>query len=370
MIVLNEEQTMLRDMAESWVMDRAPTSSVRQLRTKYHSTGFDPALYAEMAEMGWLGIIVPEENGGVGLDFVCLGLIAEQLGRNLVASPLLSSAVGAVNAVLLGSNETAQATLLPQIADGSLIIALALDDGPHHVPENVEATARKTDNGWVLNGHKRAVTEAVSAQKFIVLASLEDGQPALLLCPADGSGVVCEQLNQIDSRGAGSVTFTDVPLDSAAMLGSGTEYVSAVLDRCRAVLAAEMLGGAIQAFETTLEYLKTRVQFDHPIGSFQALQHRAAEIVGEIELARSAVYGALLAIDSGGPDVAGLVSLAKAMTGDLFRYVAREMIQMHGGIGMTDEHDAGLYLKRAHTADHLLGNAAFHRERYADLFEL
>ena len=369
MIVLSDEQIMLRDMAKSWVADRAPVSALRTVRTTYADHGSDPALYAEMAEMGWTGILIPEAHGGVDMGLVSLGLIAEELGRNLTASPLLSTSVAAVSAILRGDNEAKKAELLPAIATGSLTAALAIDEGAHHRPDNIAATARVDNDGWVLNGAKRGVAEALSADLLIVAAKTDDGI-ALFACPADKEGVEKTRLARIDSRGAADLRFTNVRLDKDALLGSGQPYVDHVLDALRAAQAAEMLGGAVQAFETTLDYLRTRVQFDHPIGSFQALQHRAADMMGEIELTRSAVYAALTALDTDDRDAPMLTSLAKAMAGQTFRAMAKEMIQMHGGIGMTDEHDAGLYLKRAHTADVELGNAAFHRERYAQFLNI
>lgn len=370
MIVLNEEQAMLREMASGWVADRVPVAAIRNLRRENLDTGFDPAVYAEMAEMGWPAILVPEDFGGVGLGITSLGLIAEELGRNLVTSPLVDTGAGAVSAILLGDNDAAREGLLPAIAEGSQVFSLAIDDGNHNSAGKIGTHAAKTADGWTITGTKRAVPHAGGAHAMIVLAALEDGTPALFSVPTDASGVELENLQRIDSRGAANVRLSGVAVPSGALLGTGADYVDAVLDRVRATLAAEMLGGAVQAFETTVDYMKTRIQFDQPIGSFQALQHRVAELLGELVLARAAVYGALEAIDNGSPDAPRLVSLAKATAGDTFRRCAREMIQLHGGIGMTDEHDAGLYLKRAHTADHTLGNVAFHRERYASFLQI
>ena len=364
MILLSDEQAMLRDMARNWTGDRAPVAALRGLRGGH---GFDPALYAEMAAMGWPAILVPESAGGVGMDLVSLGLIVEELGRNLVASPLAASAAGAASAFLLGDDRARQSSWLARIAGGETIGALAIDDGNHHCPDRLTATARADGDGFVLEGGKRAVAEGGAADLLLVAAGLEDGRPALFACPAGTDGVARAALSRIDWRDAADIRFQQVRLPGDALLGAGRDYLDAVLDRARAVLAAEMLGGAVQAFDTTLDYLKTRVQFDHPIGSFQALQHRMADLVAELTLARAAVYEALGAIDAGRAGQGRAVSLAKALVGDAFRAMAQQMIQLHGGIGMTDEHDAGLYLKRAHVLDHCFGNAAFHRERYARL---
>ncbi|OCC23517.1 hypothetical protein MB02_10025 [Croceicoccus estronivorus] len=370
MIVLSEEDVMLKDMANGWTADRAPVPALRALRGQLADTGFDPALYAEMAEMGWPAILIPEEFGGVGMNRVSLGLIAEELGRNLVGSPLVWSAAGAVSALTLGTNQAAKEALLPQIANGSLAAALAIDDENHHRPHTISTTAQKYESGWVLSGAKRAVPDATGVGLLVIAAQLEDTSPALFSCPVDTAGVTLTSLDRIDSRGAADIVLDNVSLGPDALLGQGQDYLDTVLDSVRAILAAEMLGGTAQAFETTVEYMKTRIQFDQPIGSFQALQHRAADMLGEIVLARAAVYGALQAIDAGDADASRQVSLAKAIAGDCFRTMAREMIQIHGGIGMTDEHDAGLYLKRAHVLDHTLGNAAFHRERYARMLDI
>lgn len=375
MSILTQEQTMLQDAAKAWVSERAPVSALRSVRTTHAAKGFDPRLYAEMVEMGWTGIIVPEAYGGFDFGYASFGLLMEELGRSLTASPLLSSALTVATALTLGGSGEQKSLWLPQIVAGAVIGALAVDEGPRHAPAGAHLSARASDGGWRLSGTKNSVPEAMSANLFIVVArtSGEAGSKegiTLFLCPGDIAGLSRTLLRRIDSRGVADLDFDGVILSRDAVLGAvdqGLPLLEEVLDRSRAALAAEMLGSAVQAFETTVEYLKTRVQFDRPIGSFQALQHRAADLISQIELTRSAVRGALLAIDEGSTDMPALASLAKALAGKTFRAVAREMVQMHGGIGMTDEHDAGLYLKRAHAADLAFGNVAFHRERYAAL---
>lgn len=364
----SDEQAMLRDMAAGWVRERAPVAALRRLRREHLELGFDPALYRDMAAMGWAGIVVPEADGGFGFGHASMGLLAEELGRNLVASPLISAAMVA-DALVLGGNAAQKQEWLPRIVAGEVHAALALEEGTRHDPAATALTARREGEGWLLEGIKRPVFDAGGAALLLVAARTEGGI-SLFLCPGDALGVSKAPLRQIDSRGAATVTFNDCRLPATALLGAanqGLSLLEQVLDRGRAVLAAEMLGSAQQAFETTIEYLKTRVQFDQPIGSFQALQHRAAEMLGELELTRSAVQAALAAVDAADPDMPRLASLAKALAGRTFRKVAQEMVQMHGGIGMTDEHDAGLYLKRAQVADMTWGNLAYHRDRYARL---
>lgn len=374
-MVPTSEQEMLRDAAAGWVRERAPIAALRSLRGRADGAAFDPALFAEMAEMGWAGVVVPEADGGFGLGFAGMGLLAEELGRNLVASPLVGSAVVVASALVLGGSDEQKARWLPGLVSGEIHAALAVDEGLRHDPAGTALAALADGAGWRLDGVKRPVFDA-SGAALLLVAARTSGQPgeadgiSLFLCPGEASGLGLAALNHIDSRAAAVATFSGVVLPGEAMLGApgaGFGLLDAALDRGRAVLAAEMLGSAQQAFDTTVEYLRTRVQFDQPIGSFQALQHRAADLLGELELARSAVRGALAAADSASEEAAQLASLAKALAGKVFRHAAREMIQMHGGIGMTDEHDAGLYLKRAQVADLTLGDVAFHRERYARL---
>lgn len=378
MAVLTEEQAMLKDMASEWTRDRMPVGAARSLYD--HSgggrpcdgsgldLGHDPERFAEMAAMGWTGIVVPEAYGGLEFGYASLGLVLEQLGRTLAPSPLHSSALVAASALALGGSEAQKQRLLPAIADGSLIGTLALDEGPRHAPDRIAFAATRTTEGWRLDGVKRPVPDGMAAGLFVVAARTAQGV-TLFLVPADAAGLTCEALDQVDARRPAMLTFDGVLVDDGAVLGEvgGAPLLEAVLDRARAGLAAELLGLAEQAFETTTEYLKTRVQFDQVIGSFQALQHRAAELFAELQLTRSAVEAALAAIDADSPELPALASLAKALASDTARAIANQMIQLHGGIGMTHEHDAGLYVKRALVAAHYYGNAAFHRERWGRL---
>ena len=359
MAVLTEEQSMLRDAAKSWVQEKSPVNAFRKMRDSGAELGYDAAAWNEMAEMGWAGVIVPEEFGGSDFGYLSLGLVLEELGRTLTASPLLVSGLAGASALILGGSDAQKSQWLPKVADGSAVVALAVDEGPHHKPEKVDAKVE----GGKLTGKKVFVLEGMAADVFVVSAT-EGGKVELYLVKADDAGVKRSKLSLADSRGAANVEFSGA---AAEKLTGGAELLEKVLDRARAGLAAEMLGAATQAFEITLDYLKTRVQFGQVIGSFQALQHRAAKMFTELELARSAVEAALTAIDNNAPDVPELVSLSKAKMGDTFHLVSNEMVQMHGGIGMTDAHDAGFYLKRARAAEAAYGNQAFHRDRYAKI---
>ncbi|HEY1560127.1 MAG TPA: acyl-CoA dehydrogenase family protein [Caulobacteraceae bacterium] len=375
MAVLTEEQSLLKDSARTWTQEKSPVSAFRKMRDSGAPLGYDPAAFAEMAEMGWTGVIIPEEYGGSDFGYLGLGLILEETGRTLTASPILASALAAASAVILGGSETQKQAWLPKIAAGEIVATLAVDEGPHHAPGKVALAAKKSGAGWTLDGAKTFVLEGMAAGLFVVSGRTSGGADdaegiSLFLVPADARGVTRHALKLADSRGAANVTFNGVELGAEALLGEegkGSPLLEKTLDRARAGLAAEMLGSASQAFETTLDYLKTRVQFGQVIGSFQALQHRAAKMFTDLELSRSCVEAALAAIDNDSPDVPELVSLAKAKMGDTLHLVSNEMVQMHGGIGMTDAHDAGLYLKRARAQETTFGGQAYHRDRYARL---
>ena len=364
---------MLRDAAKSWTQEKSPVTAFRKMRDSGVEVGFDAAAWTEMAEMGWAGVIIPEEFGGSDFGYLSMGLILEELGRTLTASPLLASGLGAASALVLGGTSAQKSEWLPKIAEGTAIGALAVDEGAHHAPEKVALAATKSGAGYSLSGTKSFVLEGLAANVLIVSARTS-GKPGdkdgitLFVVPADAKGISRKRLALADSRGGANITFDKVEVGADAVLGEadkGYPVLEKVLDRARAGISAEMLGAAVQAFETTLDYLKVRVQFGQVIGSFQALQHRAAKMFTDLELARSAVEAALTAIDNDSPDVPELVSLAKAKMGDVFHVVSNEMVQMHGGIGMTDAHDAGFYLKRARACEAAYGSQSYHRDRYA-----
>jgi len=380
MAVLTEEQVMLKDAAKGWVGERSPVSALRKLRDTDVDVAFDRAAWAEMGEMGWAGVVVPEAHGGSEFGYRSLGLVLEETGRTLTNSPLVSTALVAASALTLGGTAAQKEAWLPKIAEAKAVIALALDEHAHHAPANIATTAKKDGAGYVLDGKKVFVLDAMAADAFIVAARTsgqsiggkvgEEAGITLFLVPADAAGISRARLKTADSRGAGDVTFAGVKVGADAVLGQvdqGFGLLEQVLDRARAGLAAEMLGQASQAFEITLEYLKTRTQFGQLIGTFQSLQHRAAKMFTELEMTRSCVEAALDAIDANANDVRALASLAKAKASETVHLVSNEMVQMHGGIGMTDAHDAGLYMKRARVSEALFGGAGFHRDRYASL---
>lgn len=363
MFTLSDEHRMLQEAARGFVQDKMPTAYMRAMRDA-GGEGFDRALWAEMAEMGWTGILVPEAHGGAGLDRRALGLVVEECGRTLAPSPLLSTAMIGAVAIAQCNDDAVKAAWLPKIADGSVVIAFAVDEGPHHAPAKTKTTVSKGK----VSGAKTYVADGHAADAFLVL--VRDGAAlALALVEARAAGVTRKTLKTVDGRNAADVSFADAPASAVLKPASGDApaFVEHVLDCARAGLAAEMLGQATQAFETTAEYLKTRTQFGQLIGAFQAMQHRAGKMLVELELTKSCVIAALTALDEGRADAAELTSLAKARASDTLHLVSNEMVQMHGGIGMTDAHDSGLYLKRARVAEALYGGASFHRDRYATL---
>ena len=355
MALLNDEQVMLRDMAREWADNESPTTAFRKLRDAAPAKGFDAEAWSTVGQMGWSGIVIPEEFGGSAFGYLSLGLVLEQLGRNLAVSPLASTAVAAT-AIVMGGSDAAKSEWLGKLAAGEAVATLAIDEGPSHLGVSGDKIAASVSGG-TLSGTKKFVAEGDGADVFVVAAA--DG----LYLVANGEGVSVASRKMADSRSHADVTFDGAP---AEKLG-GPDLTAAIVDRATAVTTAEMLGMAESAFEQTLDYLKQRVQFGQVLSTFQALQHRMAKMKTELELMRSVVEGALEAIDAGRSDVDQAVSLAKAVANDTLRLVSREMVQLHGGVGMTDEYDAGLYLKRSAVLETMWGTASYHRDRFATL---
>ncbi len=377
-LVYSEEQQLLADTAAEFLMAKSPVTAQRKLRDEGSADGFDAALWREMVDMGWSAIPFPEALGG--LEFGCkgLGAVFEQIGRNLSASPLLSSIVLGGSVIELAGSAAQQAEWMAALIGGDKRVALAVDETPRHDPAAVALRATRAGDGYVLSGTKAFVADGVGADAFIVAARTggqpgEQGGVSLFVVAADAPGVQVSPMKTLDSRNHATLVLSDVRVDAAALLGAegeGFAALDAALDRGRVCLAAELLGATQSLFDTTVEYLKTRVQFDVPIGSFQALQHRAAWCYAHLQLARSAVMAGLAAMDDPALDAAArarMASLAKWKAGDAAHRISREAVQMHGGMGVTDELDVGLYLKRIRVAQASLGDGDFHVQRYGDL---
>lgn len=372
---LNDEQTQLRDSARAFLTERSPVARQRALRDADDERGFEPALWRDAVDMGWTAAVFPEAFGGLDFGWQGLAAVFEECGRTLAALPLLSDVVLAGSAVLALGSPDQQQRWLPEIVAGSRRFALAHEEGARHAPTRVRTRARRAGDGWVLDGDKAFVIDGTGADRFLVLARTagadDDVHGLSLFCVDAGMpGLTTTRLRMADARNAASLGLRDVHLGADALLGpegGAWPALDGVLDRARACLAAEGLGLVREAFARTIDYLGQRVQFDVPIGSFQALQHRAARLYAEIELLESCVRGVFEAIDAGAAELAPLASVAKARAADLCATVLDEAVQMHGGIGVTDEFDLGLFVKRARVLRQQLGDGAFHRERYARL---
>jgi alkylation response protein AidB-like acyl-CoA dehydrogenase len=372
-MVLNDDANMLKDAARGFLGKSAPVSQLRKLRDDGSEDGFDRQTWAAMAEMGWTGVLVPEAHGGVDMGYVAAGVIAEEMGRTLTASPYLSTAVMGATALSRFGSDAQKSEWLPKLAAGEAVSAVAVDEGRKHNPARVGVTAERSGNGFRLNGRKGFVAEGHVADMLIVSARTAGGEAdaegiTLFLVPRNAAGVSVERADMVDSRNSASVTLENVDVTADAVLGEvdgGLKPLEAVLDAGRAGLAAEMSGSAQQCLETTADYLKERKQFGHIIGTFQALQHRAAHLYSEVELGKSIVLKALQTLDAAPEHAAMMVCAAKAKLGQVAQLAAREAIQMHGGIGMTDEFDIGFYIKRIRVAEALYGDANYHADKFA-----
>ena len=372
-LVLNEEQVMIRDSAAGFLAEKASVSQLRELRDSENELGYDKQVWQEMVDMGWAGIAVAEEFGGLGFGYTGLGLVLEQMGRHLSVSPLQSTVLVAATLISELGNQAQKEALLPQIAAGEKLLTLALQEGAHHAPQKITLSAKKEGDNYTLNGSKKLVLDAHVADSFIVIARTsgaagdEQGISAFLV-EAGTEGMIVERRFMVDSRNAGTVSFDNVCVSAEYLLGEEGQVwagLSRILDIANIGLAAELLGLSLEVFERTIEYLKERKQFGRVIGSFQGLQHRAAEMYAELELARSVVLQALQAIDDGTEDISVHASAAKAKLCEVAQRVSNEGIQMHGGIGMTDEHEIGFFIKRARVAQHLFGDYNYHLDRFA-----
>jgi alkylation response protein AidB-like acyl-CoA dehydrogenase len=372
-LTLSDEQTMVRDTARDFFETTTPVAEFRRLRDA--GIPYSTDLWRQMAELGWAGILFPEDYGGSDFGFFNLGLVLEQGGRTLTASPLFATVALAGSALLLAGTEAQKQRIMPVIAAGDRRMALAVDEKPRHDPAWIETRAEKAGGGFRISGRKAFVIDGQTADEFIVVARTsgeagDAGGLTLFLVPGEAAGLDRTATNMVDHRDTAHITLNDVTVAADAVLGAadgGRDVLDQVLDRGRVALSAEMLGLAQASFDLTLEYLKTRTQFGVLIGSFQALKHRAAEMFCQIELAKSAVLDALSAVDEQRDDLPQAASLAKERLSDTCQLVTNECLQMFGGIGMTDEHDIGLYMKRARVAAATFGDAYFHRDRYARL---
>ena len=370
-LLLNDEQKMLSKTAHEFIRERAPAARLRAFRDSNDEVGFSRELWNEMAELGWLGLQIPEKYEGLGLGFFDLCVVLEQSGRELMPEPFVSTLLLGAQALLLGGTEAQKQRLLPAVAAGESILALGYEEaGSRGDITRVVTAAKRSRDGFELGGAKLQVLDAHVADQIIVSAATSNENFTLFLVDPAQKGVTIARQHRIDGLGSAIVSLDGVAVDAESIVGEldrGAELLESVLNRVAVGSAAQMLGAAEQAFDDTVDYIKEREQFGVPIGSFQALQHRAVSVFTELALTRSVVLAAARAIDESPEEVPKLASLAKSMASETFLHAAKEGIQMHGGIGVTDEHDIGFYMKRAHAAYMSFGKPSQHRQRWAEL---
>jgi len=373
MALLNDDQKLIQETARNFLAEEGGIAKqLRHWRDKGCSDGFGHALWKQFAELGLTGICIPESAGGAGMGATEAGLVLEEIGRNLTPSPFLTTAVAAVRA-LEGSAHADR--WFPGILAGETVAALAVDEGKHHDPARIALQAKRSGNGFSLNGEKQFVVQGKSAD-VILVAARTAGAPGetdgltLFAVEKGANGLELENVALADSSKAARLTFGNVEVDADAVIGEvdgGWEPLSRALNAGRAGAAAELVGVAAGASDMTFDYLKQRKQFGKLIGEFQALQHRAAHLYGEIEIARAAALKAAELLDAGSDRAELMVAVAKAKAGRSAALAVQEGVQMHGGIGMTDEHDIGLYMKREAVLSEMFGSPRFHANRVAEL---
>ena len=370
-LVLNEEQQMLKTSAKEFLTENAPVEALRKLRDSNDPKGYDPALWSKMAELGFAGIAIPENYGGMGFGYTGLGQVLEETGRTLTASPLISTVVLGASLINIAGNENQKAALLPAIADGNLLVSVAFEESNAHKPFQANTSYSKSGDGYAISGTKKFVLDGSAASKFIVTAKAEgDSGITLFVVDAGADGVSIERTPMMDSRNAVTVTLDNVKAAETDILGgkgNGQKALGKALDIARIGLSAEMLGSMMEAYDRTIAYLKERQQFGVPIGVFQGLQHRAADMYCEIENCKSLVIKSLQAIDSDSKGLAVYASMTKAKISDVLKRVTNEAIQMYGGIGMTDDEEIGFFMKRARVAQRTFGDSNYHIDRFATL---
>lgn len=372
-LVVSEEQRELRSALRRFFAEKSPSAEVRRLMAA--PTGYDPAVWSQMAgQLGLQGLAIPEEYGGSGFRFRELVIVLEEMGRALLCAPYLASAVLAANALLLSGDEAAKADLLPGIADGTAIATLAFTEQNGRWDEaGIELAARPgrtSDKAWLLDGVKSYVLDGQAADVVLVVARTEGPALSLFAVDATAPGLVRTPLPTLDqTRRLSRLEFAGVSARLVGQEGAAGEVLTATLDRAAVALAAEQLGGAQRVLEMSVEYAKVRTQFGRPIGSFQAIKHKCADLLVEVESSRSAVMHAAAVADTEPERLPAAAALAQAYCSDAFFHAAAETIQIHGGIGFTWEHDAHLYFKRAKSSQAFLGDSAHHRGKLAALLD-
>ena len=361
-----EEQDQLRSFVRQFLDEKSDEAAVRELMET--DTGYDEAVWTQMAEqMGLQSLIIPEEFGGQGFSFVELIIVLEEMGRSLLCAPFFSSVVLATSALLDSGDEAAQSEYLPRIASGELIATVALTEENGRWDESgVTATATKSGDDWAINGAKHYVLDGHTAGLLIVAARTDEGV-SLFAVDGDAAGLERSPLATMDqTRKQAQLTFADTPATLIGADGQGWTVLERVLDLAAVGLAAEQVGGAQKVLDMSVEYAKDRVQFGRPIGSFQAIKHKCADMLLEVESAKSAAYYAAWCAAEDNDELPAMASLAKSYCSEAYFHATAENIQIHGGIGFTWEHPAHLYFKRAKSSELLFGDPTYHRALLAD----
>jgi len=369
-LIINEEQQMLKTSTKEFLDLKSPLSSLRDLRDNSYKT-HDKDLWMEIVEMGWTALIIPEKYNGLNFGYVGLGQVLEEMGRKLTLSPIVSTVLLSSTLISLSKNEILKAKLFQEIMNGTKLVSVAHEEGVHHNPNMLNSLLSKKGEGYVLNGNKNFVIDGSMSDYIIVSSKDESGSKTMLvLLDSKSDGISFNNKVHMDSRTYSDISFNNVKVEESSLLSQGNDgnsILEKTFDIARVGLAAEMLGSIQEAFKMTMSYLKEREQFGVKIGSFQALQHRSAIMFGEIELCKSIVLKALQAIDSDDSNLPKLASLAKAKLGMTFKLVSNEAVQMHGGIGVTDDADVGFFLKRARVIQRTLGDSNYHLDKVAKM---
>ncbi|WP_298469070.1 acyl-CoA dehydrogenase family protein [uncultured Erythrobacter sp.] len=371
----DDDQQMLADTATSFMAEEGNIAKqLRHWRDRDCPDGFGHDLWKQMAEMGFTGMLVGEDDGGLGMGHVEAGIVLEEIGRNLTPSPFLTSSVLAATALKHGSNDL-KGRYLPGLIEGESVFAVAVDETAKHRPQRITTKAEKSGNGFKLTGSKSFVIQGASADMLIVAARTsgaddDDDGITLFAVPKDAANMSHDAVRLVDSSVATHTKFDGVELDGDAVIGEvdgGREVLNSMLTAGRIGAAAEGVGVARGAMDMTVDYLKQRKQFGKLIGEFQGLQHRASHLYSEVEIARAVVIKTQQLLDGGSERAELMSSVAKAKVSRTAGLAVKEGVQMHGGIGMTDEYDIGLYMKRDRALQEFLGDAYFHANRVAEM---
>jgi len=369
---LNEDQRLLKETAREFLKIECPRSHVRAMMND--PRGYAPELWKKMADLGWMGLAIPQPYGGEGLDLLSLMALIDEMGRALLPGPFVTNVVGGALTVSAAGSEAQKKALLPKVAKGELIMALAVgSDNGRLDAGGIGVKATLQGAGYALNGSVRMVPDLQVADLFLCAARTSGGQDSedgitMFVVDPRTPGVKVTPLKETDGRKVANLELSGVRVGQGEVVGEankGWPIVAAANRRLTVALCAEALGGAGAAMELSVEYAKTRVAFGRPIGTFQAIKHKCANMLVDVESARSLVYYAAWALDPGAPDAEYAVSAAKAWCSDAYARVTADGIQVHGGIGMTWEHDMHLFFKRAKVIEATLGDADYHRELVA-----